>query len=221
MKCLLFELFFFSRMGSCDPYPPNIGGKPYDFGVWHGNIVAGVQPITSTPKSTMLGSISSIICKSSSMPTVTLIFDKLKLLSLFVFLLCDALSLVSIWQQCCASLWSFIGYIFYYCLARITFLSPVHIWTIGTHTPPTDTHITKYSYSKSPHKHIYQSSLVTMFGKFYELPRIRFLVLPQFTCSWETISIHFSQIPPKPIQEHHTIQLSCLVLLRANDFIVL
>lgn len=32
-------------------YPPKIGGKPYGFGVWHGEllIVAGVQPIISTP----------------------------------------------------------------------------------------------------------------------------------------------------------------------------
>lgn len=33
-------------------YPPRIGGKPYAFGVWHGElliIVAGVQPIISTP----------------------------------------------------------------------------------------------------------------------------------------------------------------------------
>lgn len=33
-------------------YPPRIGGKPYAFGVWHGElliIVAGVQPIMSTP----------------------------------------------------------------------------------------------------------------------------------------------------------------------------
>lgn len=61
-------------------YPPMIGGKPNIFGVMHGDwvIVAGVQPITSTPRSTILGSISRIIWRSSSMPTVTLIFEKLK-----------------------------------------------------------------------------------------------------------------------------------------------
>lgn len=57
-------LFFFRRksvkeheklhfdIGCLLAYPPRIGGKPYAFGVWHGElliIVAGVQPIISTP----------------------------------------------------------------------------------------------------------------------------------------------------------------------------
>lgn len=51
-----------------------MGDQRLIFGVDNGDAVVGVHSVASMPRSTMLGSISRIICRSSSIPTVTLIF---------------------------------------------------------------------------------------------------------------------------------------------------